>query len=192
MDAAPDTATSSALLRRAQAGDEEALTALVTLYLPRLRRWASGRIPGGARTLLETNDVVQETLIAAVRNLRRVEIRGEGAFQAYLRRALANRLTDLYRVRGRHPVNTAVDSAIPSPAPSPIEQLIGAEALDQYEAALARLGETDRQAIILRVELCCGYEEIGAALGKSSAAHARVTVSRALARLAREMSHDRP
>jgi RNA polymerase sigma-70 factor, ECF subfamily len=191
MSTTPETAQSAELLKRAQAGDGEALTALINLYLPRLRRWASGRLPGGARSLLETNDIVQETMVAAIRNLDRVEIRGEGAFQAYLRRALTNRMTDLYRAAQKRPAQIEVDTAIPSEAASPIEQLIGAEALERYETALARLSESDREAVILRVEMCCSYEEIAVALDKTNAGHARVTVSRALARLAREMSHAR-
>lgn len=179
----------SELLERAQAGDASALSALIQVYLPRMERWASGRVPVSARHLLDTQDVVQETIVAAIRHVDRLEIRGDGAFQAYLRRALANRLTDLYRRTRNDEPHVALGSQLPSPAPSPIEQLIGAEALDRYEAALARLRPNDREAIILRIELCCGYDEIAAALEKSSAAHARVAVSRALVRLAREMSH---
>ena len=33
------------LLLKAQAGDNEALDRLLARYLPRLRRWASGRLP---------------------------------------------------------------------------------------------------------------------------------------------------
>jgi RNA polymerase sigma-70 factor (ECF subfamily) len=187
----PDALTSAQLLQRAQAGDQEALTALIEAYLPRLRRWASGRLPGGARELVDTCDVVQETVIAAIRNLHRIEIRGEGAFQAYLRRALANRLTDLYRRAHNHAPHEEVGSQVPSLAPSPAEEAIGAEALARYEQALACLSETDRQAVILRVEMCCDYQEIADALQKSGVGHARMAVSRALTRLAREMRNAR-
>jgi RNA polymerase sigma-70 factor (ECF subfamily) len=191
MSSAPDAATSAELLQRAQAGDQVALSALIAIYLPRLRRWATGRIPPGARALLETQDVVQETLIAAVRNLRHVEVRGEGAFQAYLSRALMNRLTDLYRRNVHQPARGELPSDLPANAPSPLEQVIGSEALARYESALTRLSDTDREAIILRVEMCCGYNEIASELHKADAGQARVAVCRALARLSRQMSDGR-
>jgi RNA polymerase sigma-70 factor (ECF subfamily) len=187
----PDGASSVELLSRAQAGDRAALASLISLYLPRLRRWAHGRLPAPARGVLETEDVVQDTVIAAVRNLDQIEIRGEGALQAYLRRALANRFTDLYRRTQARPVPAEIDSQLPDAGASPLEQTIGAEALARYEAALLKLTDRDRQAIMLRIELCCGYDEIAATLGVTGAAQARVVVNRALMRLAREMRDGR-
>ena len=75
--------------------------------------------------------------------------------------------------------------------PSPLEQAIGQETLECYEAALARLKEDDREAIILRIELGYPYSEIVTALDKPSVAAAHMAVSRALVRLAEEMSHER-
>jgi RNA polymerase sigma-70 factor, ECF subfamily len=184
------SASTTDLLARSRAGDSAALTGLVQIYLPRMRRWASGRLPAAARQMLDTEDIIQETIVAALRNLDHVEVRGEGALQAYLRRALTNRLTDVYRRFGERHAQESLDSQIPAGGPSPLEEAIGIEAEARYERALARLSPTDREAVILRIEMCCDYEEIAVAHRKSSAAHARVAVSRALARLAREMTHD--
>jgi DNA-directed RNA polymerase specialized sigma24 family protein len=65
--------------------------------------------------------------------------------------------------------------------------VLGREALDQYEAALAALSEMDREAIIGRVELGQSYEEIAAILGKPTVEAARMTVHRAMRRLAEQM-----
>lgn len=184
-----DRLASADLLTRSRAGDSEAATMLVGVYLPRMRRWAKGRLPPAARELVDTEDVVQETLVAAIRNLDRIHLRTEGALQAYLRRALANRLTDAYRRYGAAPPRGALDSALPASGPSPLEEAIGHEALARYEHALGELAETDREAVILRIEMRCAYDEIAIALGKRTAAHARVAVSRALARLAQLMDH---
>ena len=183
----PETEVSLRLLQRARSGDAAALDALLLRYLPRLRRWAAGRLPPAARADLDTDDVVQETMVNAVRHLDRMEIRDGGALQAYLRQALSNRLIDAYRRGARRVPHTAVDSALPAENTSPLEAVIGHEALARYEAGLRALKDEDRQAIILRVELCYPYDEIAAMLGKSSAAAARVAVSRALGRLARAM-----
>ena len=65
---------------------------------------------------------------------------------------------------------------------------IGNEALERYEAALARLNAGDREAVIARIELGQTYAEIASALGKPSTEAARMAVNRALARLARFMA----
>jgi len=184
---AVESTPSLRLLERARAGDRAALNELVQRYLPRLRRWATGRLPPAARGLLETEDIVQETIVKTVRNIDHIDVQREGALQAYLREALRNKFADAYRrVAGRDP-NTEIESNVPSIDPSPLEVAIGVETLARYDAALRRLKPEDREAVILRVELCYEYVEIAVLLGKSSPAAARVAVSRALARLAREM-----
>src|ERR1700687_5410658 len=85
------------LLLKAQSGDQDALNRLPARYLPRLHRWASGRLPSGVRTMLDTGDLVQDAVINALQHLDTFEIRTQGALQAYLRRAVNNRVTDLYR-----------------------------------------------------------------------------------------------
>jgi RNA polymerase sigma-70 factor, ECF subfamily len=50
------------LIEPAKAGDSHALDTLIARYLPRLQRWASGRLPAWARDLAETQDLVQETV----------------------------------------------------------------------------------------------------------------------------------
>lgn len=191
MNPGSDPATSAQLLERAKAGDREALNALIQMYLPRLRRWARGRLPAGVRGVFETDDIVQETAMKAVQQIDRLDLRAEGALQAYLRQALRNRFTDLYRGEERRPVRGELPSDMPALAPSPLETAIGSAALERYEEALESLSEDDQQAIVLRVEMCWGYDEIATAMHKGGASQARVMVSRALDRLARKMRHER-
>ena len=70
--------------------------------------------------------------------------------------------------------------------PSPLEAAIMSEQLDGFLEALRKLRPADRQVIVWRIELGYTAEEIAAKLGKSKAA-AGMTVSRAMARLAREL-----
>ncbi len=177
------------LLERARAGDRVALEALVARYLPRLRRWAGGRLPHWARDLADTQDLVQDTVIQAFKHIGRFEPNGDGALQAYLRQAVMNRIrTEIRRMR-RRPSATALDSQIVDPAPSPLEAAIGGEAIDRYERALARLRPEDRDAIIARVEMGFTHNELMCVLGKPTANAARMAVERALFRLAQEMRH---
>jgi RNA polymerase sigma factor (sigma-70 family) len=177
------------LLARARGGDERALNRLLERCLPALRRWAHGRLPPFARDMADTADLVQETVLAALRRLDAFEARREGALQAYLRQALVNRIKDLIRHRRRRPESIDVPEHLADGGESPLDRAIGAENLARYEAALHRLRDEDREAIIARMELQYSYEELAVALGKPSANAARVAVTRALHRLAEQMRH---
>jgi RNA polymerase sigma-70 factor, ECF subfamily len=182
---APESSLS--LLERARAGDAAALDALIARYLPRLQRWATGRLPGWARDLAETQDLVQETMVQAFKHIGRFEVRGEGALQAYLRQAVLNRIRSEIRRVGRRPTSTELDSQTEDPTPSPLDLAIGVEAVDRYERALARLRPEEREAIVGRIELGLTHAELAEALDKPSPNAARMAVERALLRLAKEM-----
>lgn len=177
-------------MKRACEGDERALNELCALYLPRLQRWAHGRLPGWARDSLDTHDLVQETLTHVAGRIHNFEPRHKAAFQSYLRQAVLNRVRDHIRHAQRHPAADPLDSRRESEDPSPLEKAIGREALERYEAALQRLKPKDRDAIILRVELGCPFAEVADVLAKPSPAAAHKAVSRALVRLAKEMGRD--
>ena len=188
-DGAPleDVGATAHLLARAQAGDEHALDRLFERHIPILKRWASGRLPRWARQIADTSDLVQETVIATLRNLPSFEARGEGALQAYLRQALINRVRNEMRRAMVRPAAADIDSQLPHDGTSPLEAAIGSQTLERYEAALARLTEDEREAVITRVEFGLSYAEVAEALGKPSADAARMTVVRALVKLAKEM-----
>lgn len=188
---APDDASAMAsieLLARARSGDEKALNDLCARYLPRLQRWAHGRLPAWARGALDTHDLVQDALSQVIQHIGSFEPRHEGAFQAFVRTALLNRIRDEIRRAHRRPTDPLATDR-PADGPSPIEEAIGSEALARYEAALQRLKPADREAIIARIELGLPYIEVARALRKPSVAAAHVAVSRALLKLAKEMSN---
>jgi RNA polymerase sigma-70 factor (ECF subfamily) len=176
------------LLTRAQAGDDAARDRLFTRYLPALTRWATGRLPRWSRGLMDTDDLVQETLMRALRRIDGFEHRHEGALQAYLRQAVMNRIRDEVRRAKRAPVPTELETEEPHRGASPLELAIGQQAVEAYEAALQRLRQEDREAIVARVEMDYSYDQVAVALGKPSPDAARMAVSRALLRLAEEMS----
>ena len=186
--AAPAALTSVELLARARGGDDLALNDLCARYLPRLQKWAHGRLPAWARGAVDTQDFVSDTLLQAVQRIGTFEPRHDGAFPAFLRTVLLNRLRDHLRYIQRRPTGT-LKSDWEADDPSPFELAVGRETAERYDAALESLKESDREAIIARIELGLPYEEVARALGKPSIAAAHVAVSRALVKLAREMSH---
>ena len=188
-DRALDPETTVELINRVKAGDDAARERLVARCIPPLRRWARGRLPSYARDMLDTEDLVQESVLAALGRIQGFEARREGALQAYLRQALANRIKDVIRYKRRRPLQTELPEDARDQGESPLEQVIGLENTERYEAAMLRLRDTDREAIIARVELRYSYQELAVALGKPSADAARVAVARAVYRLAREITH---
>jgi RNA polymerase sigma-70 factor, ECF subfamily len=179
--------SSSALILRARDGDEAARNELCARYLPRLRRWAHGRLPVRAREYLDTEDIVQDTLLQSVRRLESFTPHHERGFCAYVCETLRNRLRDAGRRASRRPPAESVSPDAPAADPSPLEQAVGSQLLRQYDAALQRLSTSDRELILARVELNLDYREIADLLGKSTLGAARVAVSRALLRLGAEM-----
>jgi RNA polymerase sigma factor (sigma-70 family) len=179
------------LLAKVRAGDDDALERLLARHLPRLRRWASGRLPPWARDRGDTDDLVQETVIQTLRRIEAFEPRHDGALQAYLRQALVNRIRDAVRRAGRRPEAVPLDEEMTGNAVSPLEQAIGLESLERYDAALALLREQDREAIVGRIELGQSYEELAIALGTPTGEAARQAVHRAILRLAEAMRDGR-
>jgi RNA polymerase sigma-70 factor (ECF subfamily) len=178
------------LLERARTGDQSAIEQLFQRAVPALRRWASGRLPVQARDLVETQDLVQDTLLRTFQRLETFECRGEGALQAYLRQALLNRIRDEVRRARRRAPHDDLDHALADRGPSPLEIVIGVSAVERYEKALLMLQPVDREAIVMRLELRCSFEELAVALNKPSVGAARKTLERALVRLAQAMAGD--
>jgi RNA polymerase sigma factor (sigma-70 family) len=176
------------LVNRVRAGDQEALAVLMARFLPRLRRWASGRMPTALRDLADTSDFVQDVLLQTFQKVGRLDVGREGGLQAYLRQSVLNRIRDEFRKAQRRPGMVELDETYQDSLPSPLEQAIGQAGIERYEMALAALRPIDREAIIARVELGFTYEEVANALGKPSANAARMAVERALVRLVNEIS----
>ena len=168
-------------------GDAVARNRLIERFLPPLQRWARGRLPARARSLSDTDDIVQVTLLKALDKVQDFEPRHEGAFLAYLRQILLNQVRDLIRAAGRRPPDESLPDAHPDPGASPLEEAIGVEMLEKYEAALARLTPEQQEAVLMRIEFRKSYPEIAEALGSPSANAARMVVWRGLTQLAEVM-----
>lgn len=202
-----DPESSFELIERARTGDRDALERLLERYRPRLRRWAIGRLPPepDARSLVRTEDIVQDVLLRTVRQIGQAELRGEWALQAYLRRAVIMRLREAradgepgaHGARGADdgeaaPLDPLKRDELPAFHRSPLAEIVGTPLFARYNEALAQLADVDREAVIARLELGCSYEEISLLVDVPAPDDARSTVSRALARLAELMSASRP
>ena len=179
------------LLTLVRHGDREALNRLLERCIPALRRWARGRLPQSARGMMETVDLVQETVLSTMGRLDAFESRHQGALQAYLRQAVMNRIRDIMRQRQRRPDQVALPELVDQQM-SPLDRLIGTENVALYEAAVKQLAPADREAIVGRIELEYSYAELAVVLNKPTADAARVAVTRAMKRLGEEMRRAQP
>jgi RNA polymerase sigma factor (sigma-70 family) len=185
-----DRERSLELLRRARSGDREALEQLFCRYRPVLRRWARGRLPGWARELADTDDLVQDTLLQTVKKIEVFQPSQDHTLLDYLRMALRNRIVDEIRRRGRRPERTEIDDQVEDDTASPLERSVELQNLERYDAALAKLAVEDRELIVLRLEMGLSYEELAEVCGKPSANAARMAVLRALLRLGKEIERE--
>jgi RNA polymerase sigma-70 factor (ECF subfamily) len=150
-------------------------------------------LPGWARSLVDTADLIQDALTRTLPHLRRFEPRREKALQAYLRTAVSNEIrNELRRIRRTPEFSEVVgeETEIATNDQPQDESLIDREEQQRYAKALTRLTETDRSAIVARLQLGYSYEQIALILEKRSANAARMTVSRAIARLIESMTEE--
>ena len=178
------------LLQRVKQGDQDAFDCLLGRYVAPLRRWAHGRLPRWATDQLDTQDLVQDALLTALRHLEGLEAVGPAALHSYLRQAVMNRVRDELGRANRHPVALDLDDPMPDASPSLLEKAIGKEALDAYKTALLQLNEEDRELIVARVEYGFSYDEMAAIFDKPSVDAARIAVREALIKLAGLMPPD--
>ncbi len=95
--------TSVSLIARLAADPSETdWRRLHDLYRPLMLRWtARAGVP-----LTDADDLAQDVMVVVVAEVGAFVHRGDGAFRAWLRGILANRLKEFFRLRDRRPVAT--------------------------------------------------------------------------------------
>ncbi len=186
------------LLERIRAGDENAFSALFQKYSPRLSVLIHYRLSPEMRSRVEVDDILQETFLAASRQLDRFTYRDPGSFMRWISR-IANHVTvDAARYHARQkrrPVQLAQlrtesnpqgAEAVDSVTPSRI--LARKERLRQVLRRLEELPENYRQVILLAKIEGLSTMEIAGRLEKSRE-NVAVLLHRAVQRL-RELEEE--
>lgn len=185
-----DPESSISLVLRARAGDDVAIEHLFSRYSVRMRRWAHGRLPSSARSYGDTNDLVQDAMLQVFKSLDRFEPRHAGAFLAFVRQTLRNKLIDRLRHAKSRGEQEPLEDTRASADPSPEQEAVATQLLDRYEEALGRLTSAQQEAIFVRVELGLPWSEVADVLNKPSVPAAQMAVRRAILALAHEMKHE--
>jgi len=153
------------LVARAQQGDLDAFNALVEIHQRAVFNLSFRMIGHHAAA----EDATQDAFLSAFRGIR--SFRGS-SFRAWLMRIAANASTDELRRRARRPalsLDVAPPGAdepfdVPDAAAGPEALAISAEVQGHIQAALLRLPEDQRLAVIMCDIEGCSYEEIAEAM----------------------------
>lgn len=180
------------LVRRAQSGDDQAKEQLFERYLPRVRRIVGLRLNVTTRSLLNEDDLVQESLLDAVRNLDKFEKQSEGRFCNWMARIVENRLKmtirrdkaakrDVDKVRRLSDLDGSSSSGpdLPAKDPTPTAQARGNELDEILEQKLLAMSDRHREVMILRTFCQMSFEEVADEMGLGSGASARALFSKA-------------
>ena len=148
---------------------------------------ANAQLPDDLRAKGGASDLVQESLSAAHFARHQFHGRTMSELRAWLRTILRNKLATFYR-KYRHVAARDVTREGPLRAEvlvapdAPVAELIRRENHRDVAAAVARLSEVDRLAIVLRIDHDLPFAEIGARMGRTEEA-ARKVFTRALTAL---------
>jgi RNA polymerase sigma-70 factor, ECF subfamily len=157
-----DEAALSTVLQRAGAGDAEAFDAVYRHFHPRVFGLCRYLLGSGA----EAEDAASEVFARLPRAMKSYD--ASLPFPRWLLSVTSHHCVDLLRkrqVEGRifDPSEAeALQSA--SESPSPLQELLSAEARDGVRAAIEALPERYRLPLVLRYYNDLGYDEIAAAL----------------------------
>lgn len=167
------------LARRARDGDRQALEPLVRATYPGAYGLAL-RLVGDEH---DASDAVQEAYTRAIRGIRR--FRGDAAFTTWLHRIIVNCASDLLARRSRsayQPLHELDADGLPTLVDARVEHdpelcSVGRVDGDRLVAALARIPERLRRAVVLHDVYDLPHEAVATELGITVAA-ARVRLHR--------------
>jgi RNA polymerase sigma-70 factor (ECF subfamily) len=171
------------LLDAARRGERDAMEALVLLHQDRvftvLRRCVPDR---------EVEDLAQEAFLRAFRHLD--HFRGEARFGTWLFQVVRNLLIDRHRSRRRAPEKIGLheetgdpaDVVIADPSAGPAEAYDRRMVEERLRAALDRLAEKDRLAVLLHDQEGMSAAEVATVVGGSAGA-LRIRLMRARGKL---------
>jgi RNA polymerase sigma-70 factor (ECF subfamily) len=194
------------LLQRIEQGDAAARELLLAQHRDRLRRMVALRLDPRLQARVDPSDVVQDTLAEADAKLGDYARRRPLPFYPWLRRLAWEHLVRLHR---RHVVarrrSVSCEEVPPVPlsdasawelasrlaarGSSPSARLRRDELRSRVRQALARLGENDREVLVLRYLEDLSPREIAAVLGVTEPA-VKMRQLRALQRLREQLGVD--
>jgi len=191
------------LIRRAQAGEEDALNQLCTDFRPMLRLVAQQAIGPEIARRTDPSDLVQQTELEAVRAFACFRGSSEKEFVAWVRQILKRNVAnvvrdnraakrDLRKEQPLHNVNPSASLTWHHPADagkSPSQRVMQGEAALQLSSALEELPENQRTAVRMRHLEGCALSDIAEAMETTPGAVAGL-IRRGLSALRQHMGNE--
>jgi RNA polymerase sigma-70 factor (ECF subfamily) len=172
-----------ATVRRAQAGDSDAVATLYQVFVQPIHRYLSFRAPSDA----DAEDLTAEVFLKMVEGLPGYKLT-EVPFEAWLYRIASARMADFYRRSIRRP-SAELDEQLPDEEDLPEERILQKEMLETVRAALRQLSEEHQTILILRFVERKSHQEVADILGRSMTA-VKSAQYRALTQLANLLGAD--
>ena len=192
-----DRASSTALVRRAIAGSDEALDALYSRYGPRLLAFIRMKMGRSLRARLESRDILQAAFLKSFERLDEFEGTTGRSVLGWLMRIAEREILDRADFHGRLQRDAKIEADVAdhqddlaARSRSALSRLILDEQAERLEAALDGISEAHRQVILLRMFEELTFPEIAKAIGKSEDA-SRMLYARAMTALTLALSRTR-
>ena len=187
------------LIRKAQEGDRQAFERLFERYYPRVSKIVRARSGPELRRHLETEDILQNSMVEAIRSFEDYRIRGDAGFIHWLAGIVQNRILAARRDAGREKRDRRGEAALDhimrclstgslsfEPAETealPIDKVADREHEEIVTECLHDLKESHREVVLLRCYAGASWEEAANLIGCSSPDAARVLYYRATGEL---------
>lgn len=191
-----ESSSTGRLLNAVAGGQPAALETLLTRHRDYIRRVIDIRVEAALRARVDPSDIVQDTLVVASRRIHDFLQRRPTSFRVWLRRHALERLIDARRQHLRLKRDVQRDILITDASSMaiaggllgnrPSENVMRRELIEQIQAALAALAETDREILMMRHGEQLTGAETAEVLGISPDAASK-RYGRAVARLATEL-----
>ncbi|MFC9433315.1 sigma-70 family RNA polymerase sigma factor [Nocardia sp. NPDC057030] len=174
------------LIGPAAAGDRNAITEIVRIVHPLVRRYCGARLGNTAHLQVTADDVVQEILIATVNAIPRYRDQGK-SFLAFVYGIAANKVADAFRRSQQHPAYPMAEMPdTASTEAGPEEWALAHERRAATKELMKILAPAHREVLVMRIVLGWSAAQTAEAIGTSPGV-VRVMQHRALNKLRAEL-----
>ncbi|MFI6998166.1 sigma-70 family RNA polymerase sigma factor [Nocardia sp. NPDC050175] len=174
------------LIGPAAAGDQNAVTEIIRVVHPLVRRYCGARLGNTAHLQVTADDVVQEILIATVKAIPRYRDQGK-SFLAFVYGIASNKVADAFRRSQQHPTYPMAEMPdTASTEAGPEEWALALERRAATKELMKILAPAHREVLVMRIVLGWSAAQTAEAIGTSPGV-VRVMQHRALNKLRAEL-----